>query len=290
MTLYKSRKCGMIFSLLIVLLTMSSSRAELPNPHVPDTDWTEFYKYVKRMVRYPSEAQKALLQGSTLIRFKVTNGVLEEPTVVVGLSAACDSAAIKGIKSYKGYQELKDGDYTLPFIFLLSETNSPILNEKLESVKGCKALDGIVIKAYGGLPEAVRNGTMESDVRLYVDGLIERRPSFEGGNPALKTYLEKNLLYPKKAERNGINGRVFVSFVVEVDGTITNVIVERGLGSGTDEEAERVLRASPKWIPGIQKGKVVRVKYNMTISFGDTPQTFSEPQNIVIKRKTIDHN
>lgn len=290
MTLYKSRKCGMIFPLLILLLTMGFSRAELPNRHVPDTDWTEFYKYVKRMVRYPAAAQKALLQGSTMIRFKVTNGVLEEPTVVVGLSAACDSAAIKGLKSYKGYQELKDGDYTLPFTFLLSETTTPILNEKLASVKGCKSLDEIVIKAYGGLPEAVRNGTMESDVRLYVDGLIERRPSFEGGNPALKTYLEKNLVYPKKAERNGLNGRVFVSFVVEVDGTITNVIVERGLGSGTDEEAERVLRASPKWIPGIQKGNVVRVKYNMTISFGDTPQTFSEPQNIVIKRKTIDHN
>lgn len=290
MTLYKSRKCGMLFPLLIVLLTMTASRAELPTRHFPAADWTEFYKYVKRMVRYPAAAQKALLQGSTMIRFKVTNGVLEEPTVVVGLSAACDSAAIKGLKSYKEYQDVKDGDYTLPFTFLLSETNTPVLNEKLAPVKGCKALDEIVIKAYGGLPESVRNGTMESDVRLYDYVLIERRPSFEGGNLALKTYLEKNLVYPKKAERNGLNGKVFVSFVVEVDGTITNVIVEKSLGSGTDEEAERVLRASPKWIPGMQKGKIVRVKYNMAISFGDTPQTFSEPQGVIIKRKTTDQH
>lgn len=289
MTLYKSRKFGMLFPLLILLLTTTPSRAELPDSHVSATDWTEFYKYVKRTVRYPAAAQKALLQGRTMIRFKVTSGVLEEPTVVVGLSAACDSAAIKGLKSYKEYQDVKDGDYTLPFTFLLSETNTPVLNDKLASVKGCKALDEIVIKAYGGLPESVRNGTIESDVRLYDYFLLEQRPGFEGGTPALKAYLEKNLVYPKKAERDGLNGRVFVSFVVEVDGTITNVIVERGLGSGTDEEAERVLRASPKWIPGMQKGKIVRVKYNMSISFGNMPQTFSEPQRVIIKRKTTDH-
>lgn len=73
--------------------------------------------------------------------------------------------------------------------------------------------------------------------------------------------------YPAEAVKNNVQGKVFLSFVVEMDGSLTNIKVERRLGSGTDEEAVRVLEESPKWIPGMQNGRPVRVKYNIPISF-----------------------
>ena len=69
------------------------------------------------------------------------------------------------------------------------------------------------------------------------------------------------------AQENNVQGKVFLSFVVEKDGKLTDIQVTRGLGSGTDEEAIRVLKASPRWNPGIQNGKPVRVKYNINVNF-----------------------
>ena len=88
-----------------------------------------------------------------------------------------------------------------------------------------------------------------------------------GGIEKFYKYLQNNIHYPAIAKENNVQGKVFVSFVVERDGTLTDVRVARGLGSGCDEEAVRVLKASPKWKPGIQNGRPVRVAYTMPISF-----------------------
>ena len=79
--------------------------------------------------------------------------------------------------------------------------------------------------------------------------------------------MQKNLRYPQEAIEAGISGKVYISFVVEKDGSLTDIKVVRPLGSGTDEEAVRVLKNSPKWKPGIQNGRPVRVAYTMPISF-----------------------
>lgn len=96
---------------------------------------------------------------------------------------------------------------------------------------------------------------------------VEKMPEFPGGFSALSDYLAKNVKYPEKAREAGIQGRVFVSFFVEKDGSLDEVKVMRSLGGGCDEEAIRVVKAMPKWIPGEQRGKPVRVSFMLPIYF-----------------------
>jgi len=84
---------------------------------------------------------------------------------------------------------------------------------------------------------------------------------------AFTKYMERNLRYPSQAQEDGIQGKVFLSFVVEKDGSITDVKVLKGIGFGCDEEAMKVIKKSPLWKPGKNKGIPVRVRYNMPINF-----------------------
>ncbi|MGM0612909.1 MAG: energy transducer TonB [Bacteroidota bacterium] len=97
--------------------------------------------------------------------------------------------------------------------------------------------------------------------------VVEEQPSFPGGEEARRKYLRDNIEYPQMARESGIEGTVFVTFVVEPDGSITDVRVLRGIGGGCDEEALRVVRNMPEWEPGKQRGKEVRVQFNMPIRF-----------------------
>ena len=92
-------------------------------------------------------------------------------------------------------------------------------------------------------------------------------PSFPGGQSALMQYLNSNIKYPVVAQENGVQGRVVVSFVVEKDGSITDVRVVRSVDPSLDREATRVVKSMPHWIPGKQNGSAVRVKYNVPVSF-----------------------
>ena len=92
-------------------------------------------------------------------------------------------------------------------------------------------------------------------------------PQYPGGEAAMMEFVAKNVVYPKEAQDKGISGRVFVSFIVEKDGSVSNVELKRGIGGGCDEEAVRVISAMPKWKPGKQNGQVVRVKYTVPLSF-----------------------
>ncbi len=97
--------------------------------------------------------------------------------------------------------------------------------------------------------------------------VVEDMPSFPGGEKARNNYFAKNVKYPEVARKEGIEGRVFVTFVVDKDGSIADVKILRGIGGGCDEEAIRVIENMPKWIPGKQRGKDVRVQFNMPIVF-----------------------
>ena len=97
--------------------------------------------------------------------------------------------------------------------------------------------------------------------------VVEEEPSFPGGDRARKEFIRKNLDYPEMARKSGIEGKVYVTFIVEPDGSITNVRVKRGVGAGCDKEAVRVVRNMPEWNPGKQRGKKVRVQFNMPIRF-----------------------
>ena len=95
----------------------------------------------------------------------------------------------------------------------------------------------------------------------------EQMPEFPGGMQALGKYLANNLHYPAQARSVNIQGRVFVNFMIEKDGSVTSVNVLRGIGGGCDEEAMRVVSAMPKWSPGKQNGIPVRVSFNLPVNF-----------------------
>lgn len=97
--------------------------------------------------------------------------------------------------------------------------------------------------------------------------IVEEMPSFPGGEAERNKFLATNIVYPQQATENGIQGTVYVSFVVDSKGNVTDVKVLRGIGGGCDEEALRVVKMMPQWHPGKQNGKQVRVLFNMPIYF-----------------------
>lgn len=97
--------------------------------------------------------------------------------------------------------------------------------------------------------------------------VVENPPSFKGGDDARMKYLIENIIYPKDAREKGIQGTVYVTFIIEKDGTISNVKVLRGIGGGCDEESVRVIKNMPAWNPGTQRGEPQRVQYNMPIKY-----------------------
>lgn len=97
--------------------------------------------------------------------------------------------------------------------------------------------------------------------------VLEDKPEFPGGQKALLTYIAKNTNYPEIAKENGIQGRVFVGFVIDKDGSVTNVRVLRSVDPYLDSEAERVVKSMPAWKPGKQRGKAVKVQYQVPINF-----------------------
>ena len=105
------------------------------------------------------------------------------------------------------------------------------------------------------------------EVSNKVFDVVEEMPSFPGGNAALMSYLNSNTKYPVVAQENGVQGRVIISFVVERDGSISDVKVARSVDPSLDREAQRVVKSMPRWTPGKQNGQTVRVKYTVPVVF-----------------------
>lgn len=97
--------------------------------------------------------------------------------------------------------------------------------------------------------------------------VVEQMPQFPGGDEARTQYMINSIKYPDEARKKNIQGTVYITFIVEENGAVSNVKILRGIGGGCDEEAFRVIREMPAWVPGKQKGKTVRVQYNMPIKF-----------------------
>ena len=147
------------------------------------------------------------------------------------------------------------------------KTQDELMNTKTAigalDVKGNDDANGEVLK----LKEAVAQPEPKPEVENKVFDVVEQMPSFPGGQGALMDFLSNNVKYPVVAQENGVQGRVVVSFVVEKDGSITDVKVVKSVDPSLDKEAARVVKSMPKWIPGKQNGSAVRVKYNVPVSF-----------------------
>ena len=110
-----------------------------------------------------------------------------------------------------------------------------------------------------------KNSKISKSDKVY--DVVEQMPSFPGGNGALLEYLATHVKYPETAEQTCAQGRVIVSFIVECDGSITNVHVTRSIAQELDREAENVVSSMPRWTPGKHNGIAVRVRYNVPVAF-----------------------
>lgn len=109
--------------------------------------------------------------------------------------------------------------------------------------------------------------TVVSKKNQKVFDVVEQMPEFPGGMEALFKYMAENMKYPEDAKKQQVEGRVLVQFIVETDGSVSNTEVLMRVFPSLDAEAVRVISGMPKWIPGKQNGKVVRVKYTIPVSF-----------------------
>ncbi|MDD3077711.1 MAG: energy transducer TonB [Paludibacter sp.] len=122
-------------------------------------------------------------------------------------------------------------------------------------------------KAVDIAPVTSGTGPIVEEEDNVVFQVVEKMPSFPGGDAALFKYLNDNVKYPVIAQENGIQGRVICQFVVNKDGSIVDVEVVRSVDPSLDKEAIRVIKSMPKWSPGQQRGKPVRVKYTLPVNF-----------------------
>ena len=168
-------------------------------------------------------------------------------------SVAFTTPEIKKDEEVQEDQEMKSQDE-------LASTNTAI---GAFTVEGNDEEAGEVLKA----KEVIAEPEPPKVEETKVFDVVEERPQFPGGQAALLDYLAKNIKYPVVAEENGIQGRVIVTFVVERDGSITDVKVVKSVDTSLDKEASLVVKAMPKWQPGKQNGSAVRVKYTVPVQF-----------------------
>ena len=161
--------------------------------------------------------------------------------------------------------EIKKDDEVKPEDELKSQDDLSKINTAIGAfdVTGNDEAAGEVLKA----KETIAQPEPPKEEETKVFDVVEQMPSFTGGPSALFEYLSKNIKYPVVAEENGIQGRVIVTFVVERDGSITDVRVVKSVDPSLDKEAQRVVKSMPRWIPGKQNGSAVRVKYTVPVTF-----------------------
>ena len=180
---------------------------------------------------------------------------VEEQKVVekVKSSVKFTPPVIKKDEEVKPEEELKSQED-------LNKTNTAIGSF---DVKGNDEAGGEVLKA----KEVIAQPEPPKEEETKVFDVVEVMPSFPGGQAALFEWLSKNIKYPVVAEENGVQGRVIVTFVVERNGSITDVQVVKSVDPSLDKEAVRVVKAMPHWIPGKQNGSAVRVKFTVPVTF-----------------------
>lgn len=124
----------------------------------------------------------------------------------------------------------------------------------------------ITVISSAGDNELVGDINGEGDDEPFI--LVEVTPKFKGGDlDKFRDWVTKRVIYPREAEENGIEGRVYLTFVVERDGTVSNVVVVRGIDALLDEAARKAIMESPPWSPGLQRGRPVRVRFSIYLNF-----------------------
>ena len=226
-------------------------------------------KYVVSNIKYPQDAIDEGKSGRVFVSFIVErDGYVSNVKVKKGICESIDKEAVRVISSMpRWYAGMHKGEpvrvsYMMPIKFeardLTGDSETDAAMVRMEDENGHSYHIDRSVETTKTKMQPDKNGVYQ---------IVEEMPSFPGGEQALIDYVSKNVVYPQEARDKEISGRVFVSFVVEKDGSVNEVKVMRGIGGGCDEEAVRVIKSMPKWKPGKQEGKPVRVSYMMPINF-----------------------
>ena len=219
-------------------------------------------QFLAKSIKYPVIAQQNGIQGRVTCSFVVgKDGVIRNIEVIRGVDPSLDLEATRVIsmmpKWKPGMQKGKEVSvkYTVPVTFRLQgkEDNKPT---PLPAGEGDNE---ITVVGYGEQKSADTSG--------QVFAIVEKMPQFPGGEKAINEFISKTLQYPVIAQENGIQGKVVCSFIINQDGSVTDAEVVSGVDPSLDREALRIVSVMPKWTPGTQRGKAVRVKYTMPVTF-----------------------
>jgi TonB family protein len=190
--------------------------------------------YLSRSILYPAEAKDNEVTGKVVVGFVIDkDGSVRDVHVVKGIGYGCDKEAQRVIAEMPPW--------------------TPGSHE------------GRAVKVSYMIPITFNLDDNESKEEPFT--VVEQMPEYPGGVDALVRFISENIRYPEEAKRDSITGRVFVKFVVDTDGRVSDIGILRGIGSGCDEEAMRVVASMPKWKPGMHEGKPARVAYNLPIKF-----------------------
>ena len=229
-----------------------------PNPPGGMAGWN---KYLMENLRYPTNAQRKGIEGTVIVAFVVnTDGTTTDIEILRSVGGGCDEEVIRIVQgSPKWTPGMQRGTpvrtrMRLPLRFILggTDTSRDSTEVSLNAVPLPPATDG-------------QDSTKENS-EIFFD-LVDTPPSPVGGLEAWSRHLSENLTYPTSARMRGIQGTVLVSLIVNTDGTVDGVELVQGIGGGCDEEAIRIIKSSPNWTPGMIKGKAVRTRMKIPISF-----------------------
>lgn len=210
-------------------------------PEFPGGD-KELRKYIVDNVKYPEEAQKNNIEGKVFVSFVVgKEGNVKNATIVRGVAPSVDQEALRVVSNLPKWKPGRQKGETVNVKFTVP------INFQLNGEKNI----------------------MESaeDEEMMVFQVVEEMPEFPGGKIAMQKFITDNVKYPESAKKEGVTGKVYVSFVVSKDGEVKDAKVVRGVNSALDEEALRVIKSMPDWTPGKQRGKKVDVQFTLPINF-----------------------
>lgn len=227
------------------------------------------YNFIYSNLRYPQVAKDNAIEGRVFLTFVVEkDGSITNVKIKRDIGGGCGHEAKRVVemmpKWIPGKQNGKPVkvQFNLPIIFKLKDEDKAKHTDETSLLKNDSTSSDTIVKVIFDL-----ESDEETEIILSIDP-VETPPQFPGGEDSLYSFIYSNLRYPQEAIDNGIEGRVYITFVVEKDGSITGIKILRDIGYGCGEEAVRVLKMMPKWIPGKDHlGNIHRTQYNMPINF-----------------------
>jgi protein TonB len=198
--------------------------------------------------------EKPVVEKKVEVTLKNTESIDEE-----------EKEEIKEIKKQEAPQ-MESVKFTVPIVTTDDVEDVTTQEDLTASNPGSVTQQGL--DGFTGLPDGEGNEEVIGNTNTdEVFTVVEQMPEFPGGEAAMNAFLDKNLQYPSMAKEQGIQGKVWIGFIVDKFGNVSNVEVLRGIGGGCDEEAARVVSIMPRWVPGKQSGRPVIVKFRFPINF-----------------------